>query len=166
VKGFGERLTRTATANEAHAVTQAAHPSQRRIATFEKIIEGDIDECFALACPVAELLWIKDWKFDLIYSESAKNETGCVFLEPITGLAVLRVPGANTYWYTTLFDTKRHRFSAVWVTRDLTIAYWEFTVTDLGGGRLRLNWSLTYKALGPKGNRIIAEPGFDERMRL
>ena len=69
-------------------------------------------------------------------------KTGCVFLEPSTGLSILRSPGANTYWYTTLYDTEQHRFEVIWLSRDLTIAGWELSMTDLGRGQTRANWSL------------------------
>jgi hypothetical protein len=113
---------------------------------------------------VAELLWIDDWKFDLVYSESGRNETGCVFLEPSTGLSILRSPGANTYWYSTLYDAEQYRFEAVWLTRDLTIARWEVGMTDLGKGQTRVDWSITYTSLGPEGSRIIGESDLDKRM--
>lgn len=139
--------------------------SESETVEHEITITGDIIECFALACPVAELLWIDDWKFDLVYSESGKNETGCVFLEPSTGLSMLRSPGANAYWYTTRYEVEQHRFDAIWLTRDLAIARWEVSMTDLGDGRTRVKWSLVYTGLGAEGNSIIGEPGLGVRMK-
>jgi len=162
---FGHTLTSSLTAEPVPPVTVDSRQAQRQGVEHEMTITGDIDECFALACPVAELLWIDDWKFDLIYSESGRNETGCIFLEPGTGLSIVRSPGANTYWYTTRFDTEQHRFEAIWLTRDLTIARWELNMTDLGGGQTRVLWSLVYTGLGLEGSRIIGESGFDERMK-
>jgi len=165
LEGFGHTLTSSLTAELAPPVTAGSHQAQRRGVQHEMTISGDIDECFALACPVAELLWVDDWQFDLIYSKSGRNETGCIFLEPGTGLSIVRSPGANTYWYTTRFDTEQHRFEAIWLTRDLTIARWELNMTDLGGGQTRVHWSLIYTGLGRDGSRIIGESGFDERMK-
>ena len=128
------------------------------------MITGDIDGIFELACPVAELLWIDDWHFDLVYSESGRNETGCVFLEPSSGLAALLKPGASTAWYSTLFDEEKHLFEAVWLTEDLTIARWRLSMMELGGGRTRVSWSLTYTGLGPAGDRILGRDGVEERM--
>jgi hypothetical protein len=164
LEGFGQTLTNALAAESASTITADPYQAQRRGIEYEITIGGDIDECFALACPVAELLWIDDWKFDLIYSESGRNETGCIFLEPSTGLSILRLPGANNYWYTTRYDTAQHQFDAVWLTRDLTIARWELSMTDLGEGQTRVTWSLIYTGLGSEGNRIISEPGFDRRM--
>jgi hypothetical protein len=162
---FGNTLKNRLTAEPAPSVKLASHPVRRQGVEHEIILKGDIDECFALACPVAELLWIDGWHFDLIYSESGKNETGCVFLEPSSGLSMLRVPGANTYWYVTRYDTDEYRFDAVWLTRDLTIARWEVSMTDLGGGQTRIHWHLTLTGLGEEGNQIMAEPGLDRRVK-
>ncbi|MFC1706574.1 hypothetical protein ACFL59_07090 [Planctomycetota bacterium] len=162
---FGRNLTSSLSAGTASEVRLATHKARRRAVEHETTIDGDVDECFALACPVAELLWIDDWHFDLVYSESGRNEEGCIFLEPASGLSILRSPGANTYWYTTRFDTDEHRFEAIWLTRDVTIARWELSMTDLGGGRTRVNWSLVYTGLCPEGSRVIGESDFAERMK-
>lgn len=164
LKGFGQTLAGAFSTGPASAVVLDSLRSRRRAVQIEQIIEGDLDDCFALACPVAELLWIDDWHFDLIYSESGKNETGCVFLEPGTGLSILCSPGANTYWYTTCHDTEAHRFKAVLLTGDLTLAHWDVRMTDRGGGRLRVEWNLAYCGLSPEGSRIIGERGLAGRM--
>jgi len=164
LEGFGTTMRRSVTSERATPVVPASHQVRRQAAEHEVIISGDIDECFALACPVAELRWIDDWSFDLIYSESGRNETGCVFLEPSSGLSMLRVPGANTYWYTTLYDSEKHIFSAIWVTRDLTVARWEARMTDLGDGQTRFILSLISSGMGEEGSRILGEPGMEERM--
>lgn len=133
-------------------------------AEHEMVVRADPDECFALACPVAELDWIDGWQFDLTYSDSGKNEDDCIFLEPASGLAVHRTVGANTTWYTTLYDTESRRFHAVLLTRDFVIGRWSLEVDDLGAGRSRFRWSLTYSGLNEQGNRIIRENGFEQRV--
>ncbi|MCP3962674.1 MAG: hypothetical protein GY719_32950, partial [bacterium] len=130
----------------------------------EVVIRGGADEIFALACPVAELDWVDDWHFDLVYSESGRNEDNNLLLEPVTGLAVLRSAGSETYWYTTLYDTDRRRFHAVLLTRDVILGKWQFEVDDLGDGRGRLRLRITYTGLTEEGNRIIGERGFEDRM--
>ncbi|MFC1705618.1 hypothetical protein ACFL59_02205 [Planctomycetota bacterium] len=109
-------------------------------------------------------LWIDDWQFDLVYSESGRNEEGCIFLEPASGLSILRSPGANTYWYTTRFDTDEHRFEAIWLTQDKTIARWGVSMVAEGGGRTRVSWSLIYTGLRPECSQVIGESGFSERV--
>jgi hypothetical protein len=132
-------------------------------ATHQIVVRGDPDECFALACPVVELDWIEGWCFDLIYSESGRNEDNVIFLEPMSGLGVLRCPGANTYWYTTLYDTLSRRFHAVLLTPDFMIARFRLEIDEMGEGQARMRWSLTYAGLNEKGQRIAAEPGFGRR---
>ncbi len=161
---FGQALTDASTAEQGPPAARASYQPRRLNMAHDIVIRGDLDECFALACPVAELLWIDDWKFDLIYSESGKNETGCVFLEPSTGLTMLSSPGVNNYWYTTRYDAGEHLFEAVWLTRDLTMARWEVRMSDQGRGETLINWSMSYTSLGPKGSRIIGEPALEERM--
>jgi hypothetical protein len=162
---FGDTLTRLLDAAPTTPAGALSYQPQHPCAEHEITINGNIDECFALACPVAELLWIDDWKFDLIYSESGKNETGCTFLEPSSGLSMLRSVNTNTYWYTTRYDTEQHRFDAVWLSRDLSIAHWQVRMTDLGEGQTRTTWRLGYTALGHEGNRILGEPGMEARMK-
>ena len=162
---FGRSLTESMSARTAPAASVGSRPARRSAVEHERVIDGDIDECFALACPVAELRWIPGWHFDLVYSESGRNETGCVFLEPSTGLSILRSPGAHTYWYTTDFDEEQHRFDAVWLTGNLTLARWKLQMTDLGDGRIRVTWSLVYTGLGPDGDRLLGESGMEGRMK-
>jgi len=163
--GFGDTLADAVASESALPVRRESHNARRECVEHQITITGDIDECFALACPVAELEWIDGWSFDLIYSESGRNETGCVFLEPSSGLSMLRLPGANTHWYCNRYDTEQHVFEAVWLTRDLTIANWEVRMTDPGGGQTRVDWSLVYTGLGAAGNRLLDEAGLDQRMK-
>lgn len=165
LKVFGETLASLAATGEVLAVATDSRRATRRTIEHAADITGDIDECFTLACPVAELLWIDGWQFDLVYSQCGVNETGCVFLEPFTGLSILRRPGANNYWYVTCFDREAHLFEAVWMTQDLTIARWQVTMTEIGGGQVRVRWRLRYTGLGPEGSSILAERGFDGRMK-
>ncbi len=165
VERFGHTLTTGLATEPVQPVALAPNHVQSEVVEHEITITGDIDECFALACPVAELLWIDDWKFDLVYSESGKNETGCVFLEFSSGLSMLRSPSAHTYWYTTLYDAEQYHFDAIWVTRDLLIARWEVTMAELGGGQVQVNWKLRYSSLGAEGSCIIGESGLAMRMK-
>lgn len=123
----------------------------------------DVEAAFRLACPVAELDWIEDWQFDLLHSRSGRNEPHNVFLEPSSATLILHQLGANTYWYTTIFDPKRYQFQAVLLTRDWVVARWEFSGRRLEGSRVGLELRLTYSALGQAGSRLIADPGLSTR---
>ncbi len=162
---FGNKLKRRVTTEPAERKEAKPQPVQSQVVEHEIVMNGDIDEIFPLACPVAELKWIDNWKFDLIYTESGINETGCIFIERNSSVAVLRCPNVDTYWYTTLFDTEKHRFNAVWTTGDLCIAHWEFSLEEIGEGQVRANFSLIYNGLTSDGNRIINESDFEQRMK-
>ena len=165
LKRFARTLRAVASTGATPRVVVAPQQELRRSVEHVAEMSGDIDECFALACPVAELKWIDNWRFDLIYSDSGLNETGCVFLEPFTGMSVLRSRSAINTWYCTRYDTESHEFEAVWLTRDLTLAHWEFTMAELGDGRVRAHWSLCYTSLGRAGRRLVGETNFDQRMQ-
>ncbi|MCP5269106.1 MAG: hypothetical protein H6943_08740 [Zoogloeaceae bacterium] len=132
--------------------------------SHEVIVRGGADECFALACPVAELDWIDSWQFHLLYSDSGHNEDNCIFIEAMTGFAVLRVAGADTYWYTTLYNPGARQFQAVLLTGDFIIGRLSLEVDAIGNGSSRLRWTLTYTGLNEGGNRIILESGFETRV--
>lgn len=133
-------------------------------ARYEMTVRGDADECFALACPVAELYWIDDWQFHLLHSDSGRNEDDCIFIEAVSGFAVHRVARSDTYWYTTLYDSAARRFHAVLLTGDFIIGRWSLEVDAIGDGNSRMRWALTHTGLTEEGNRIIIGNGFEARV--
>lgn len=128
------------------------------------VIQRNPDDCFWLACPVAELKWIENWCFDLICSQSGQNEDDNVFLEPFTGFGVQLRPGANTYWYTTLFDKERRRFHAVLMTPESIVADLKIEFDDLGNGSSQARWELEYYVTDNQARELLSEPGFERRM--
>lgn len=132
-------------------------------ATYEIVVQGDADACFALACPVAELLWIDNWQFHLLHSDSGRNEDDCTFIEAVSGFAVHQVARSDTYWYTTLYDTASRRFHAVLLTGDFVIGKFSCEVTATVDGASRLRWALMDTGLCEKGNRIISARNFETR---
>lgn len=144
--------------------TPDAFEPASRASEHELVVQADPDDCFALACPVAELDWIDGWQFHLVYSDSGRNEDDCIFLEAGSGLAVHRSAGATTAWYTTLYDPEQRRFHAVLLTEDFIVGRWALEVDDLGDGKSRFRWQLVYTGLSERGNRIIDERGFAGRI--
>ena len=138
--------------------------AQRAQVHHEVTVKGDIDDCFSLVCPVAELKWIDEWQFDLIYSESGRNEKHNIFLEPSSGLAVLHSPGLNTYWYTTVYDAENRRCHFVLLSKNKVVAKLEINVDDLGDGNASIKWNLRYTGLSPEGNKMILGKNFEDRM--
>lgn len=133
-------------------------------ASHETVVRGNADECFALACPVAELDWIDNWQFHLLYSDSGRNEDDCIFIEAVSGFAVHRVARSDTYWYTTLYDSAARRFHAVLLTGDFIIGRWSLEVDAIGDGNSRMRWALMDTGLNEEGNRIILDSGFETRV--
>ena len=134
-------------------------------ARYEIVLRGGAEACFALACPVAELRWIDDWRFHLLYSDSGRNEDDCIFIEAVSGFAVHRVTRSDTYWYTTLYDSAARRFHAVLLTGDFILGRWTLEVEPQGDGGTRMRFALAYTGLTGEGNRIILENGFEARVR-
>jgi len=132
--------------------------------THEETVNASAKETFALACPVEELKWIDKWQFQMIYSDSGRNENNCIFREEMSGLFVLNLPEIATYWYTTLYDKQGYRFHAVLVSGEVAIGKFEFEMETMSAKKVRACWSLTFTSLGEDGNRLFDE-GFKGRMK-
>lgn len=133
--------------------------------THEEKIKTTPDACFALACPVEELKWINNWQFDMIYSDSGRNEVNCIFREDMSAAFVLNAPGLPTYWQTVVYDAAGHRFHALLIYGDRATGKFEWHVTDDGDGICSAVWNLTYTALNQAGNDI-ADDSLKDRMSL
>lgn len=132
--------------------------------THEETVNASPEEAFALACPVEELKWIDKWEFQMIYSDSGRNENNCIFREQMSSLFVLNSPEIATYWYTILYDKEEYGFHAVLVSGENAIGKFEFGVKVLGERKIRACWNLTFTALGEQGNRLF-DQGFESRMK-
>jgi hypothetical protein len=126
-------------------------------------IKAGADAVFALACPVEELKWIDNWKFDMIFSTSGKNENNCIFKESMSGLFVLNSPETETYWYTTLYDAVTHRFHALLMYGNKAAGKFEFKTKQNADGYSTAHWGLTYTALNEEGN-TLADESLQDRM--
>lgn len=126
-------------------------------------VNSDVEKCFALACPVEELKWINNWKFDMIYSANGRNEINCIFKEDMSGMFVLNDPELATIWQTTLYDQKNGRFHALLIYEDKATGKFEFHATSNGNGSSKASWKLTYTALNEAGNRLV-DDDFKDRL--
>ena len=126
-----------------------------RISTHLTIkISAEPYAVFALACPKEELKWIDQWQYEMIYSDSEKNENNCIFKEKMSGLFVLNAPDIDTYWYTTLYDKRSRRFHALLIYGNVAAGKFEFEVADTGNEQSEAFWKLTFTALNEQGNRL------------
>ncbi len=132
-------------------------------AHFNIKIQAEPSAVFALACPKEELKWIDQWQYDMIYSDSGKNENNCIFKEKMSGLFVLNAPDIETYWYTTLYDQKSFHFHALLIYGNLAVGKFEFVVSDTDDGSSKADWRLTFTALNENGNRV-ADEALKDRM--
>jgi hypothetical protein len=137
--------------------------AKRVCVTHEERIKAAPDECFSLACPVEELKWIDNWQFDMIYSDSGRNEDNCIFREEMSGASVLNLPGLSAYWYTTLYDSANHRFHSLLLYGDKAVSKFEFEARSDVDGYSIGSWRLTYTALNEEGNDI-ADESLGQRM--
>jgi hypothetical protein len=126
-------------------------------------INADPDAVFALACPVEELKWIRNWSFDMIYSVSGRNENNCIFKEYMSGVFVLNLPDTPTYWHTTRYDKVARRFHALLIYGDLAAGKFEFYVTQNGNDAATVDWRLIFTTLTEAGNHI-ADESLKERL--
>lgn len=147
-------------------MTKSNHTSFNaiRVSTHYNIkIAAVADAVFALACPKEELKWIDQWQYEMIYSDSGKNENNCIFKEKMSGLFVLNTPDIDTYWYTTLYDRQLLRFHALLIYGNLAVGKFEYEVSDTGNGKSEANWYLTFTALNENGNSH-ADAALKDRM--
>lgn len=136
----------------------------KRISThFQIQINCRADDVFALACPKEELKWIDHWQYEMIFSESGKNENNCIFKEKMSGLFVLNEPGMKTVWHTTLYDRSARIFHSLLIFGDVATAKLEFDVTDSDQEGVKANWRLTFTTLNDRGNQL-ADAELKERL--
>ena len=129
--------------------------SAARVSTqFTIRIQADPDAVFALACPKEELKWIDQWQYDMIYSDSGKNENNCIFKEKLSGLFVLNAPGMDTYWHTTLYDWESRRFHALLIYGNAGAGKFELEIAGSDNGASKADWRLTFTALDRKSTRL------------
>ena len=135
-----------------------------RVSThYNIVVAANPDNLFALACPKEELKWIDQWQYDMIFSESGKNENNCIFKEKMSGLFVLNAPEIDTYWYTTLYDQQSLKFHALLIYGNAAAGKLEFEVTGTEDGNSSADWHLMFTALNENGNRL-ADAALKERM--
>ncbi|RJP96367.1 MAG: hypothetical protein C4518_00180 [Desulfobacteraceae bacterium] len=132
-------------------------------AQFAIRIQADPDAVFALACPKEELKWIDQWQYEMIYSDSGKNENNCIFKEKLSGLFVLNAPEIDTYWHTTLYDKQSRRFHALLIYGNAGTGKFELEIADSDNGASKADWQLTFTALNEQGN-LLADADLKTRM--
>lgn len=127
-------------------------------------IEAPVDEVFPLACPYAEYEWISGWDCEIIYSESGRNENGCIFTEKLSLPFLHDADGGSTMWMTVLYDPTNHRVHFV-LTTDISAIKYEIEMDASGNRATDIRLDLTLTALNERGNRFV-ENGGEEKVSM
>ena len=128
----------------------------------EVLIKAPAEAIFPLACPVGELKWIDNWRFDLIYSESGVNENNCIFTEEMSS-PVLFQTGGKIYWHTTLHDREEQRIHFLLISEGKSLMKWEASFEEREKGSTRVHWNVTLTSLSDEVDRI-GERQLQERL--
>ena len=140
-----------------NAMNENNFKAKRYTVSHQVTIKAAPDDAFALACPVEELKWIRNWQFEMVYSKSGHNELNCIFEGDISGLLVLNTPGLSTVWQTTRYDRSSGQFHALLIWGEKATGNFEFQVDDNSDGTTKAQWQLTYTALNAEGNKLADE---------
>ncbi len=133
--------------------------SKRAQGEFSIDIAAPADDIFLLACPVEELKWIDGWDFTMVYSESGKNEPGCIFIEEMTARHVLGpMFHEKTYWITLLHDPKSHAVHFI-LARSTTLTHLKIHMDRADAGKTKVSWNMTMTSI-----REDANDAFDEHV--
>lgn len=134
----------------------------RVIVVQELDIAAPAAEAFPLACPVRELEWIDQWKFELIFSESGYNENNCNFTETMSFPFLFERSGKIS-WYTTRYDAEAFRVEFLLVCESLALIKWEIAFMAKGENACRARWNITLTSRDPEVD-AIGEKALSERL--
>lgn len=130
-------------------------PGKRLSTEYKIIIASPVDVIFPLLCPVEELKWINGWKYDLIYSESGKNENNCIFAEYMTGPHFLGKQIIEpTIWTTTKYDTLNHIIHFLIINTFSHIKL-EIELLKYDDIKTELKWNMITTSVNELGNSLM-----------
>ncbi len=119
--------------------------TKRIICTHKEIIKARTDNIFPLLCPVEELKWIDNWKYQLVYSDSSVNENNCIFRENMSGLILFDSP-VNITWTTTLYEPNS-RIQFVLMCGEMAVIKFDIELQDQGNASSSIQFMFTYTSL-------------------
>ncbi|MBI9075408.1 MAG: hypothetical protein JEZ02_08370 [Desulfatibacillum sp.] len=129
----------------------------------EKTIQAAPRDLFPLLCPVLEEKWIPQWEYDLVYSKSGVNETGCIFRETMSGAHLFEEPVTAT-WITILHDPKATRVEFIIHYRDRAVARTSAQVTPLGDSHSRISWRKELTSTSPNNEKFTDQNLHDKML--
>lgn len=137
-------------------------PGKRLTAKYKLPIASSVEIIFPLICPVEELKWINGWKYDLLYSESGKNENNCIFAEYMTGPHFL---GKNaiepTIWTTTKYDSINNIIHFLIVNTFSHIKL-EVELSKCDDNKTEIKWNMVMTSINESGNSLMNDKMLDK----
>jgi hypothetical protein len=128
----------------------AVEPPYRRKQAARIDLKADVDDVFALMCPVREYEWEPGWTTTSIFSNSGLVEQDCIFTTP---------PGASSgskaaTWITPLHDPENRRLTMYKFVPDETVTRLDIHVEKTGTGSMAtVSYEIT--ALSPSGKPYV-----------
>ena len=106
------------------------------------------ERVFPLLCPVREVDWVPNWKYNLIYSDSGVAEDGCVFTTPNEG-------GTETVWMVTHYDPASLTIAYAWVEPGMIATQLRIALAPAPSGKTSSHICFAYTALSEAGNAVV-----------
>jgi len=122
------------------------------------------EKVFPLLCPVREADWIPGWRYQLIYSDSAVAELGCVFTTPDPSVDQSQYSSASggntsgplpTTWICTEYDPVAFRIGYVWIKPGRIATELRIQLKKSDDGDTRSHIQFRYTGLSIEGNREV-----------
>ena len=137
----------------------------RQHESFSISIDAPAEKIFPLACPVEELKWINGWDYNMIYSDSGKNENNCIFTENMSAQHIMGTEKSElTYWATTLYD-QANQIIAFILLRSSTVTKLEIVMKTINPQATTVTWDMTITAINGEAGSVFNET-LKERMML
>ncbi|WP_028315336.1 hypothetical protein [Desulfatibacillum aliphaticivorans] len=133
------------------------------VCTKEKTLKGSPSEIFPLLCPVLEERWIPGWEYDLLYTQSGVNETGCIFRENMSGPNLFEEP-IPAIWTTILHDPEKTRVEFVICYEGRGVSWSSVQLSPAGEGLTKANWRKELTSLSPKNDRFSDQELHDKML--
>ena len=142
-------------------------PAMERLrveATLTREIGASPDRIFPLVCPVEELRWIPDWKYELVYTQSGVNETDCIFIENKSGQLLFDTPVPTT-WVTLIHDPQNKKVLFLLNLDGRAVIRFDLRIQAVGSEVSRILLKMRFTAIDQETDTMPAET-IQEKLEL
>jgi hypothetical protein len=136
------------------------NPPIRATHTYTQQLDGMPAEVFPLLCPVREVEWVAGWLPGVVYSDSGVAERDCIFTTPDGE--------REAVWAIIEHDPAGGVVEMLKLTPGYLVTRLRITLAPSPRGGTAATVTYTYTALGPEGERYVAErteAAYEEFMR-